>query len=106
MKTKFAVVFMAAAILGATLAYAAQNDGKGAAAKPAQMQQGGMGGMDEKQMAQMQEHMKQMHQQMDRIHKTQDPKERQKIMQEHMHSMSKAMKMMRGMGGGMMMGMM
>lgn len=106
MKAKFALVVVAAAIVGATSPYGAENEGKGSPARPAQMQQGGMGAMDEKQMAQMQERMKEMHGQMDRIHKAKDAEERQKLMQEHMQSMNETMKMMRGMGGGMMTGMM
>jgi hypothetical protein len=47
-----------------------------------------------------------MQQQMDRIRQTKDPKERQKLLQEHMQSMQEGMSMMRGMGGPMMMGMM
>ena len=41
---------------------------------------------------------------MDKIRKTTDPKERQKLMQEHMQAMQANMEMMRGMGGPMMMG--
>ena len=104
MKPKLVLAVVTATIVAATSAYA-QNEGKGSATKPGQMQHGGVGGMDEKQMAQMQERMKQMQEQMDRIHKTADPKERQKLMQEHMQSMNETMKMMHGMGGGMMMGM-
>ena len=66
----------------------------------------GMGMMDDKQTAQMQEHMKKMQQQMEKLRATTDPKERQKLMQEHMQTMQENMKSMRGMGGGMMMGMM
>jgi periplasmic protein CpxP/Spy len=73
---------------------------------PAQGQppMGGMmkGGM----MGKMQEHMKKMMQQMDAIHKADDAKKRDKLLQEHMQSMQEGMKMMRGMGGGMMKGMM
>jgi uncharacterized membrane protein (DUF106 family) len=60
---------------------------------------------DAKQMTQMQERMKKMQEQMDRIHQAKDAKERQKLMQEHMQTMKEQMKDMRGMGGGMMMGM-
>jgi hypothetical protein len=48
--------------------------------------------------------MKKMQQQMDKIRATTDPKERQKLMDEHMRSMNEGMTMMRGMGGPMMMG--
>ena len=53
---------------------------------------------------QMQERMKTMQEQMSRIHQTQDPQERKKLMEEHMQTMQEQMKDMRGMGGGMMMG--
>jgi hypothetical protein len=43
---------------------------------------------------------------MNRIQQTTDPKERQKLLQEHMQTMREQMKDMRAMGGGMMMGMM
>jgi len=98
MKTSIALALTTALMVGAASGYAAE-DKKAPAAKASQMQPGGMGMMDEKQMAQMQE-------QMDRIRKTKDPKERQKLMDEHMRSMNEEMTMMRGMGGGMMMGMM
>jgi hypothetical protein len=106
MKTSIALALTTALMVGAASGYAAQDEKKPSAGKPVQMQPGGMGMMDEKQTAQMQERMKQMQEQMDRIHKTRDPKERQKLMQEHMQTMNEGMKMMRGMGGGMMMGMM
>jgi hypothetical protein len=63
-------------------------------------------GPDAKQMTEMRDRMKEMQEQMDRINKTQDPQERQRLMQEHMQTMQEQMKDMRGMGGGMMMGMM
>lgn len=52
----------------------------------------------------MQKHMAAMQAMMDRIHKTTDPKERQKLMQEHMQAMQETMTAMRGMGGPMMKG--
>jgi hypothetical protein len=70
-------------------------------AMPAQGQPA-MGGMMEK----MKKHMKKMMQQMDAIHKTDDLEKRDKLLQEHMQSMREGMQMMRGMGGGMMKGMM
>jgi hypothetical protein len=45
-----------------------------------------------------------MQAQMDKIHKTTDPAERQKLMQAHMQAMQENMKMMRALGGPMMMG--
>ena len=53
---------------------------------------------------QMQGNMKKMQEQMDKMGKTTDPKERQKLMGEHMQTMMDSMKMMHGTGGGMMMG--
>lgn len=54
----------------------------------------------------MQEQMKKMREQMEKIDSAKDPQERQKLMKEHMQSMREGMKMMKGMGGGMKMGMM
>ena len=68
---------------------------KTAPAKPAAAQ-----GMD---MSQMQGNMKKMQEQMEKMQKTTDPKERQKLMGEHMQTMMVSMKTMRGMGGSMMM---
>jgi hypothetical protein len=53
----------------------------------------------DKQMAPMQENIKKMQHQMDMIATTTDPKERQKLMQEHMQTMQENMKAMRSMGG-------
>jgi len=61
---------------------------------------------DDKSVAQTQEHMKKMQDIMARMQKTTDPAERQKLMSEHMQAMQEGMKSMRGMGGGMMQGMM
>jgi hypothetical protein len=58
----------------------------------------------DKQATQVQEHIKTMHEQMDKISKTQDPKERQKLLQEHWATMQGGMGMMRGMWGPGMMG--
>ena len=60
---------------------ASANDDKAAAPRPDRMQ----------------ERMKKMQEQMQKIHATRDPKERQKLMEEHMESMRKGMKMMHGM---------
>jgi hypothetical protein len=62
--------------------------------------------IDEKSMAQMQDHMKKMQDIMARLQKTNDPAERQKLMAEHTKAMYEGMQAMRGMGGGMMQGMM
>ncbi len=47
---------------------------------------------------QMQGHMGQMHEQMSKIAQTPDPKERQRLMEEHWRSMYRDMQTMRGMG--------
>src|SRR6266571_1317265 len=62
--------------------------------------------IDEKAMAQMQDHMKKMQDIMTRLRKTVDPAERKKLMEEHTKEMQEGMQMMRGMGGGMMQGVM
>jgi hypothetical protein len=62
--------------------------------------------VDEKSMAQMQDHMKKMQDIMARMQKTTDPAERKKLMDQHMKTMQEGMQMMNGMGGGMMQGMM
>ncbi len=84
------IVFLTALVLGLPVAQG-QSDTQGPNAE---------------QMTQMQERMKKMQEQMDRIHQVKDAKERQKLVQEHMKTMKEQMKDMRGMGGGMMMGMM
>jgi hypothetical protein len=58
----------------------------------------------DKQMAQAQENLKKMQEQMIKIHQTTDPKERQKLLQEHQVMMQSAMGMMNSMWGGGMMG--
>jgi hypothetical protein len=69
--------------------------------------QGGMSKADmDKQMAQMDEQMKKMQEQMARIQKTTDPKERQKLMREHIQSMRQGMGVGRGPAGAMAGGMM
>lgn len=60
---------------------------------------------DQSMMA-MHGQMQKMRDHMAKIQATTDPAERQKLVQEHMQMMSEGMKMMNGMGGGMMMGMM
>lgn len=55
----------------------------------------------DKQGAQTQANMAKMQQQMDRISTTKDPKERQKLLQEHMVTMQENMKAMRAMGNSM-----
>lgn len=53
----------------------------------------------DKRLAQAQEHMRQMQAQMDKIAATQDPQERQRLLQEHGASMQAAMSAMHGMWG-------
>ena len=52
----------------------------------------------EMQRPRMQANIEKMHQQMEKIATTTDPKERQKLLQEHMQTMQENMKMMRDMG--------
>ena len=92
-------------MLGIPVAATAQDDhathhpqGDQATAPPdAQGKEGGMA------MMKMDRQMEKMRDLMKRIHATQDPQERQRLMQEHMQAMQEGMKMMRGMGmmGGM-----
>ena len=58
--------------------------------------------MDPKLQQQMMDRVKEMQAQMDKIRQTNDPKEREKLLAEHMKSMQDGMQMMRGTGGGMM----
>lgn len=58
----------------------------------------------EKSMPQMHANMEKMQQQMEKLQVTTDPKERQKLLDEHMLTMQENMKAMHGMGGQMMMG--
>lgn len=57
------------------------------------------------QIGQMQETGRKLQELMGKIRQTSDPVERRKLLQEHMRTMQEGMKQMRGMGGGMMMGM-
>jgi len=56
----------------------------------------------DKQVATIQERMRKMHEQMAKIQQTQDPAERQKLLQEHWDSMQDAMTMMSRSWSGMM----
>ena len=58
----------------------------------------------DKNLAQLQEQMKTMQAQMDQIRKTQDPQERQKLLEQHWATMQSAMTIMHGMWGPRMMG--
>jgi len=66
-------------------------------------QMAGQKGMSGGMMGNMQTHMKKMMQQMQEIHEARDPDKRDQLTEEHMQSMQEGMKMMKGMGGGMMM---
>ena len=58
----------------------------------------------DRNLAQLQEQMKTMQAQMDQIRKTQDPQERQKLLEQHWATMQSAMTIMHGMWGPGMMG--
>lgn len=58
----------------------------------------------DKQLAQVQEQMKAMQAQMDQIRQTQDPQERQRLLQQHWATMQSAMNAMHGLWGPGMMG--
>ncbi|WP_442861908.1 hypothetical protein [Burkholderia sp. WTPI3] len=53
----------------------------------------------DKQLAQVQEQMKAMQAQMDQIRQTQDPQERQRLLQQHRATMQSAMNAMHGLWG-------
>jgi hypothetical protein len=53
----------------------------------------------DKQLAQVQEQMKAMQAQMDKLRQTQDPQERQRLLQDHWNSMQSAMTAMQGIWG-------
>ena len=55
--------------------------------KPADASAGAQTKQADAQKNQMQEHMNNMREQMDRIHNTADPKERQKLVRQHMQTM-------------------
>jgi hypothetical protein len=89
-----AAMILAALLASAAIFQAAHADDKKAATPataPAEADQ---------QFAQMQEQMRAMQSQMDRLAKTEDPKERQRLLEEHWASMQKAMATMRGAWGG------
>ena len=90
-----AVALLAAAFAAQPLAAAAQGMMQEHGAQPHAAMQ-----TDPKLEQQMMDRMKSMQAQMDRIHQNSDPKEREKLLAEHMKSMQEGMQMMRGMGGG------
>lgn len=93
-------VALSAPIAFADDAHHPEQDKKAAPAKSSKTA-GAADKQTDMQMDQMQEQMKKMQAQMEKIRKTTDPKERQKLMQQHMQSMNEGMKMMRGMCGDM-----
>ena len=86
-----------------TTVYAAENQQPNKQSMNSEMPGSGM--MEKGNMEMMKQNMHKMMQQMKKIHATNDPAERKQLMHDHMQNMQKNMKMMRGMGGGMMMGM-
>ena len=96
MKRSMVISAVVTAALSTPIAFA--QDTKAAPAKPAMAMEMG------KQAPKMQDSMKGMQEQMDKARATTDPKEREKLMQEHMLAMQENMKSMHGMGGPMMMG--
>lgn len=53
----------------------------------------------DRQIAQARDTMRKLQEQMGKIRQTSDPKERQKLMKEHMQTMQEGMRELRGMGG-------
>jgi hypothetical protein len=104
-KSGIAVMVVALSLSGAVHADDAHHpeqgaSGKPAATKPAKPPTGQEGGMA---MDMMQENMLKMHEQMHKIMQSKDPKERERLVQEHMGMMQQQMKNMHGcMGDGMM----
>ncbi len=94
-RTPIAIALLAAALAVQPLTAAAQTSADKPAAKPRAGMQ-----MDPKLQQQMVDRLKDMQAQMDKIRQTSDPKEREKLLAEHMKSMEEGMQMMRGMGGG------
>lgn len=95
------------AVLFATLALAssltfAQQSAAPVQAKPAQSA-ANLAEFD-KQMTQVQDNMKKMQEQMTKLQQTQDPQERQRLLEEHWTNMQGGMTMMHGMWGPTMMG--
>ena len=101
-KARMVAVLYAAAVLSATPALAQQAK-PAAKGVPATQAQPNVTEFD-KQMAQVQENMGKMQEQMEKIRQTQDPKERQKLLDEHWATMQSTMGMMHGMWGRGMMG--
>ena len=97
MKKILSIAFMSAIVLLATPVFAEQKPpvDKAEQAKPSEPNVSEF----DKQMAKAQENLKKMQVQMDKIQQTQDPQERQKLLQVHWNSMQEVMQMMHGMWG-------
>lgn len=107
MKTSILVVATVAATLSVAGAYADDAhhpDKKGAPAKSVPSKDAKAPMAKGMPMGMMQEKMLKMHEQMHKIMQAKDPKERDKLMHEHMQLMQEHMKMMGGDGKGGMMG--
>ncbi len=96
--TRLAVLFLAASLTSLWVTAAEQSQ-----ATQTQQQTPSVAEFD-KQMAQAQETFKKMQAQMEKIQQTQDPQQRQKLLQEHWNTMQNGMSMMNGMWGPGMMG--
>ncbi|KKX57822.1 MULTISPECIES: hypothetical protein [Pseudomonas] len=96
--TRLAVLFLAASLTPLWVTAAEQSQ-----ATQTQQQTPSVAEFD-KQMAQAQETFKKMQAQMEKIQQTQDPQQRQKLLQEHWNTMQNGMSMMNGMWGPGMMG--
>lgn len=83
--------------LSSTLVQATTNDAR--SAQPAAKSQVESTAKFDRNLAQLQQLMRQMQTQMDRIRDTQDPQERQRLLQQHWDTMQSAMDTMRGMWG-------
>ncbi len=100
-KSGIAVMLLALSLSNAVNADDAHHPAQGssaepAATKPANPQSGQDGGMS---MGMMQENMFKMHEQMHKIMQAKDPKERERLTQEHMQMMQWQMTHMRGSRG-------
>jgi hypothetical protein len=88
---QLAIAILATVLAAQPIAGAAQTEKTGAGMRT-----------DPGMQQQMIERMKTMQSQMEKIRQTTDPKERERLLAEHMESMHEGMRTMRGMGGGMM----
>ncbi|MHC6052202.1 hypothetical protein ACYT84_10640 [Ralstonia solanacearum] len=110
-KKRIGCLVASALLIGSTPAFAVDAHHPDEASQPAAASQKKApavptSGDAEKRFEQARQQMKNMLAQMDKIHQTKDPKERQRLMTEHMQAMQDTMQTMRSMGGPMMMDMM